>query len=59
MEFYKMQGCGNDFCVMEYEEGIDYSALSITLCDRRFGVGADGIIVVKRAPLEMNRRRKL
>lgn len=53
MEFYKMHGCGNDFCVIEYQEGIDYAQLSIKLCDRRFGVGADGLIVVKKAPLEM------
>lgn len=53
MDFYKMQGCGNDFCVLDYEEGIDYSALSIALCDRRFGIGADGLIVVKKNPLEM------
>ena len=53
MEFYKMQGCGNDLCVMVYEVGIDYCALSITLCVRRFGVGAAGIIVVKKAPLEV------
>ncbi|MDE7095660.1 MAG: hypothetical protein K2O23_04145, partial [Anaeroplasmataceae bacterium] len=53
MEFYKMHGCGNDFCVIEYEEGMDYSILAQKLCDRRFGIGADGLIIVKQNPLEM------
>lgn len=53
MEFYKMHGCGNDFCIIEYEEKEEYSHLAKQLCDRRFGVGADGLIVVKPKPLEM------
>ncbi|MDE6661078.1 MAG: diaminopimelate epimerase [Anaeroplasmataceae bacterium] len=53
MEFYKMHGCGNDFCVIEYEAGIEYSSLAKKLCDRKFGIGADGLIVVKQNPLEM------
>ncbi|MDE7264070.1 MAG: diaminopimelate epimerase [Anaeroplasmataceae bacterium] len=53
MEFYKMHGCGNDFCIIEYKENEDYSSLATKLCDRRFGIGADGLIVVKRNPLEM------
>ncbi|MDE7161777.1 MAG: diaminopimelate epimerase, partial [Anaeroplasmataceae bacterium] len=53
MEFYKMHGCGNDFCIVEYQDKVAYDKLAIRLCDRRFGVGADGLIVVKKQPLEM------
>ncbi len=53
MEFYKMHGCGNDFCLVDYQDGIDYPSLARRLCNRRFGAGADWLIVVKSAPLEM------
>ncbi|MDE5546651.1 MAG: diaminopimelate epimerase [Anaeroplasmataceae bacterium] len=53
MEFYKMHGCGNDFCIIEYEPNVEYSTLAKELCDRRFGIGADGLIIVKTNPLEM------
>ena len=49
----KMHGCGNDFCVLSYEKGIDYSNLAIKLCNRKTGIGSDGMIVVKTNPLEM------
>ena len=45
----KMQGCGNDFVILDYEE---YKKLKLTmpetakkLCDRNFGIGADGLII--------------
>ncbi len=50
----KMQGCGNDFVIMEYEEylkGIDEKKwedipqAAKKLCDRNFGIGADGLII--------------
>lgn len=50
----KMQGCGNDFVLLDYEEyykGIeekrwkDMSAAAKILCDRNFGIGADGLII--------------
>ncbi len=52
ISFSKMEGLGNDFIVMDdrdgsIEAGISYSALSQQLCDRHFGIGADGIILVK------------
>ena len=44
-----MQGCGNDFVVLDYEEflkmGISMSDAAKKLCDRHFGVGADGLII--------------
>lgn len=44
-EFTKMQGLGNDFIVLEgpTKPGADDV---VQLCDRRFGVGADGVLVV-------------
>ena len=50
MKFLKMQAAGNDYIYVSGEEnrGADYSSLAKKLCDRRFGVGADGIIAVYR-----------
>lgn len=53
MNFYKMHGCGNDFCIIDYSENVDYQNLAIKICDRKTGIGADGLILVKKNPLEM------
>jgi diaminopimelate epimerase len=58
LTFTKMQGVGNDFVVVDgFDKGDwDWSALAVELCDRRFGVGADGLLVVEeagRADLQM------
>lgn len=48
MEFTKMHGIGNDFVVVsmykELPEGVDVLAQKI--CDRHFGVGADGLVFI-------------
>lgn len=49
--FVKMQGTGNDFvlidCLLDgMLRSLDYPALSRTLCDRRFGIGADQVLLV-------------
>jgi len=45
----KMQGLGNDFVVVDYPEyekaNMPMAELAIKLCDRNFGVGADGMII--------------
>lgn len=45
----KMQGCGNDFVVLDYAEykksGLSMEDLAQKLCDRHFGIGADGMII--------------
>lgn len=45
----KMQGLGNDFVVLDYDQfeksGLTMSELAKKLCDRNFGVGADGMII--------------
>ena len=53
MKVEKMHGCGNDFCLIDYKENTDYEKLALKLCNRKTGVGSDGLIVVKRDPLEM------
>ncbi len=46
-----MQGCGNDFVIMDYSEyektNMPMDELAKKICDRHFGVGADGFIVPK------------
>jgi diaminopimelate epimerase len=50
MKFVKMHGAGNDFIIIdgrtEKLDGINFSELAIKLCDRNFGIGADGILLV-------------
>lgn len=45
----KMQGLGNDFVFMDYEEfektKMPLNELAKKLCDRHFGIGADGLII--------------
>lgn len=51
LRFAKMQGCGNDFVVIDDRERaweFDEDAVRM-ICDRHFGVGADGIILVRPA----------
>jgi diaminopimelate epimerase len=45
VKFTKMHGCGNDFIVVDGPMAID-PARARALCDRRTGVGADGILVI-------------
>lgn len=46
--FTKWQGCGNDFVLFDclQEDIQDYAALARKVCDRHYGVGADGILIV-------------
>lgn len=48
MEFVKMHGLGNDFIVMACGEELPAGAaeLAVRLCDRRFGVGGDGLVFI-------------
>ena len=50
--FFKYQGLGNDFVVLDRRaSGVDLDAdTSRRLCDRHFGVGADGVLVVLPEP---------
>ncbi|WP_029191737.1 diaminopimelate epimerase [Paenibacillus elgii] len=46
MNFTKMQGLGNDFIVLHGHKELpsDASGQAIRLCDRHFGIGADGLV---------------
>jgi len=51
LRFYKLQGAGNDFvlldaCTQPLPSG-EVASLARRLCDRRFGVGADGLLIVE------------
>ena len=53
-EFIKYQGCGNDFVLIDEMKNpvtpdSDRSKLSRILCDRHFGIGADGIFFIEQA----------
>lgn len=52
-QFYKMTGAGNDFVMVDNRD-LSLSAVLThdniaALCDRRFGIGADGLIAVEPA----------
>ncbi len=47
MKFVKMQGTGNDFLLVEVEdEQRDWGALAQAMCERHYGAGADGLMLV-------------
>ncbi|MBI2853768.1 MAG: diaminopimelate epimerase [Chloroflexi bacterium] len=47
MDFTKMQASGNDFVIVrETDAKRDWTELAQRMCHRRFGIGADGVLVV-------------
>ena len=72
MEFYKYQGAGNDFLVADNRDGrireVDgvltadcadgtvWTAEISELCDRRYGVGADGLMLLENGEQDMDFR---
>ncbi len=57
IQFTKMQATGNDFIIMDsVPEGVELRTLMRRICERHFGVGADGGMIVVphgNAPVEM------
>ncbi len=53
LPFEKMHGLGNDFVMLERRhlpKGVDEKKLAKLVCDRHFGIGADGLIIVDYSP---------
>ena len=47
MNFTKMHGAGNDFVVVKSSDmNQDWSQMAISMCDRHFGIGGDGLLVL-------------
>ena len=55
--FTKVQGTGNDFVLLDGRQcELDWPKLAQEICDRHFGVGADGLLVARdsdAAPIRM------
>ncbi len=61
MRFWKMQGLGNDYIVIDNRDqkisGKQIADLAKRLCERRFSVGADGILLVSNSQVANARMR--
>ena len=46
--FYKLQASGNDFVLLDTDR-LNYRKLARGVCERKFGVGADGLLVIEKS----------
>jgi diaminopimelate epimerase len=60
IKFYKYQGAGNDFVIIDNRNNVfigDKEKLAKQLCERKFGIGSDGLIFIEnsdKAKFEMD-----
>ncbi len=56
IHFHKMHGCGNDFIFIDNREARvgtpQMSDWALTLCNRKTGIGADGLIFLENTPAD-------
>ena len=63
IEFTKMQGTGNDFVVLDCVAHPEYLAFALNplyaakMCDRHYGIGADGLVLVLQSDIADIRMR--
>jgi diaminopimelate epimerase len=59
VKFHKMQGAANDFVVVDGRQltDVDWESVAVRACNRRLGVGADGILVLEPSRSESFRMR--
>lgn len=53
LTFYKYQGCGNDFVMIDNRANTfpkENTTVISHLCNRHFGIGADGVILIENDP---------
>jgi diaminopimelate epimerase len=53
ISFAKTSGAGNDFVVIDNHDGhldLDQARLAQALCNRHFGIGADGLLILRHSP---------
>jgi diaminopimelate epimerase len=47
LTFSKMHGAGNDFVIVDSEDGgTNWNRLAVAVCDRHYGIGGDGLLVL-------------
>lgn len=53
IHFTKMHGCGNDFIIINHQDGhldtIDLTSFIKKMCKRKFGVGANGLMLLEKS----------
>src|SRR5882672_9272740 len=52
VDFTKMTGAGNDFVLIDGRRRrfeLDWAGLAPVLCNRRYGIGADGLLIIEES----------
>jgi diaminopimelate epimerase len=59
VKFFKMHGTGNDFVLLDGRDLVatDFPKLACAMCDRHFGIGSDGLLLVETSPIANFRMR--